>query len=101
MSENHRLPSEELAAFVAGYPYESIPQSVLRENRRRILDTLGVAIGAREARPVEILLELTHELGGNPQAGACGWPAGPPIGVSVRGRRSPSTARRAPHYNCD
>ena len=48
MSENHRLPSEELAAFVAGYPYESIPQSVLRENRRRILDTLGVAIGARK-----------------------------------------------------
>ena len=53
MSENHRLPSEELAAFVAGYPYESIPQSVLRENRRRILDTLGVAIRV-EARPVEI-----------------------------------------------
>jgi 2-methylcitrate dehydratase PrpD len=72
VSENHRLPSEELAAFVAGYPYESIPQSVLRENRRRILDTLGVAIGAREARPVEILLELTHELGGNPQAGVPG-----------------------------
>jgi 2-methylcitrate dehydratase PrpD len=72
VSENQRLPSEELAAFVAGYPYESIPERVLRENRRRILDTLGVAIGAREARPVEILLDLTRELGGNPQAGVPG-----------------------------
>ena len=67
--ENHRLPSEELAAFIANYPYESIPEEVLRENRRRILDTLGVAIGARRARPVEILLEVTRELGEAPQAG--------------------------------
>jgi 2-methylcitrate dehydratase PrpD len=70
--EDHRLPSEELAAFVATYPYESIPEEVLRENRRRILDTLGVAVGAREARPVGILLELIRELGGNPQAGVPG-----------------------------
>lgn len=68
MTENHRLPSEELAAFIANYPYESIPEEALRENRRRILDTLGVAIGARNAQPVEILLELTRELGGEPQA---------------------------------
>jgi len=65
---NHRLPSEELAAFISNHPYESIPEEALRENRRRILDTLGVAIGARKARPVEILLELTNELGGAPQA---------------------------------
>jgi 2-methylcitrate dehydratase PrpD len=72
VSENYRLPSEEMAAFVADYPYEYIPERVLREDRRRILDTLGVAIGAREARPVEILLDLTRELGGNPQAGVPG-----------------------------
>jgi 2-methylcitrate dehydratase PrpD len=73
VTENqHRLPSEELAAFVADYPYESIPEKVLRENRRRILDTLGVAVGAREARPVEILLDLTRELGGQPQSGVPG-----------------------------
>jgi len=69
VTENHRLPSEELAAFISNHPYESIPEEALRENRRRILDTLGVAIGARRARPVEILLELTNELGGAPQAG--------------------------------
>jgi 2-methylcitrate dehydratase PrpD len=69
VTENHRLPSEELAAFISNHPYESIPEEVLRENRRRILDTLGVAIGARKARPVEILLDLTLELGGTPQAG--------------------------------
>ncbi len=69
MRQNHQLPSEELAAFIVNHPYESIPEEVLRENRRRILDTLGVAIGARRARPVEILLEVTRELGGAPQAG--------------------------------
>lgn len=69
MTYNHQLPSEQLAAFIANHPYDSIPEEVLRENRRRILDTLGVAIGARRARPVEILLEVTCELGGAPQAG--------------------------------
>jgi 2-methylcitrate dehydratase PrpD len=69
MIQNHQLPSEELAAFIVNHPYESIPEEVLRENRRRILDTLGVAIGARRARPVEILLKVTRELGGAPQAG--------------------------------
>jgi 2-methylcitrate dehydratase PrpD len=69
VTQTHRLPSEELAAFIANHPYESIPEGALRENRRRILDTLGVAIGARRARPVEILLEATRELGGAPQAG--------------------------------
>jgi 2-methylcitrate dehydratase PrpD len=69
VTQNHQLPSEELATFIADYPYESIPEEALRENRRRILDTLGVAIGARRARPVEILLEVTRELGGAAQAG--------------------------------
>lgn len=69
MKHDHTLPSEELAAFIADYPYDSIPDEVLHDNRRRILDTLGVAIGARRARPVEILLEVTRELGGAPQAG--------------------------------
>lgn len=69
MKHNNTLPSEELAAFIAKHPYDSIPEEVLRENRRHILDTLGVAIGARRARPVEILLEVTRELGDAPQVG--------------------------------
>ena len=70
--EHSRLSSEELAAFVAAYPFRSVPEEVLREGRRRILDTLGVAVGARQARPVEILLSITRELGGTPQAGVPG-----------------------------
>jgi 2-methylcitrate dehydratase PrpD len=66
------LPSEELAAFVAAHPFRSVPEQVLREGRRRILDTLGVALGARRTRPVEILLSVTRELGGTPQAGVPG-----------------------------
>lgn len=64
-----RLPSEELAAFVSGYPYGSIPGAALQESSRHILDTLGVAVGARRAEAVEILLGVTSELGGAPQAG--------------------------------
>src|ERR687890_2263571 len=66
------LPSEELAAFVAVHPFSSVPEEVLREGRHRILDTLGVALGARRTRPVEILLSVTRELGGTPQAGVPG-----------------------------
>src|SRR5215212_7057363 len=66
------LPSEKLAAFVAAHPFRSVPEEVLREGRRRILDTLGVAVGARRTRPVEILLRVTRELGGTPQAGVPG-----------------------------
>lgn len=68
MTKNHELPSEQLATFIADHPYESIPKEALHENRRRIIDTLGVAVGARRSRPVEILLEITRELGGAPQA---------------------------------
>lgn len=66
------LPSEELAAFVAAHPFRGVPEEVLREGRRRILDTLGVALGARRTRPVEILLSVTRDLGGTPQAGVPG-----------------------------
>jgi 2-methylcitrate dehydratase PrpD len=70
--EHSRLPSEELAAFVAAHPFSSVPEEVLHEGGRRILDTLGVALGARRTRPVEILLSVTRELGGTPQAGVPG-----------------------------
>src|SRR5919107_1609595 len=66
------LPSEKLAAFVAAHPFRSVPEEVLREGRRRILDTLGVAVGARRTPPVEILLRVTRDLGGTPQAGVPG-----------------------------
>jgi len=67
-----RLPSEELAAFVAGYPFGSVPEEVLRGSRRRVLDTLGVAIGARQTRAMRILHEVSRGLGGTPQAGVPG-----------------------------
>jgi 2-methylcitrate dehydratase PrpD len=67
-----RLPSEELAAFVAGYPLGSVSEEVLRGSRHRILDTLGVAIGARRTRAVGILHEVARGLGGAPQASVPG-----------------------------
>jgi len=58
--KHSRLPSEELAAFVAAHPFRSVPEEMLREGRRRILDTLGVALAARRTLPVEFLLSVTR-----------------------------------------
>lgn len=69
MSNTDRLPSEQLAAYAATVRYEALPSDVVHESKRRVLDTLGTAIGARRAPAVNILLELTRELGGAPHAG--------------------------------
>lgn len=72
MTDQNRLPSEALAEFIARAPASSIPDDVLRESKRHILDTLGTAIGARATPAVTILRDVLREQGGQQQAHVLG-----------------------------
>jgi len=63
------------ADFVESTTYEDLPAEVVDGIKKRILDSLGIAIGAIGAEPVEIVRETVTELDGG--EGACSiWGSG-------------------------
>ena len=59
---------QELAAFVDRARLEDLSEHALGQLKIRVLDTVGVAIGALAAGPIVAIRALTAELGGAPQA---------------------------------
>ncbi|AXH96712.1 MmgE/PrpD family protein [Ornithinimicrobium avium] len=57
-----------LARFVADARFEDISPEALEQLKIRVLDTLGVAIGALDAEPVVAVRGLLDDLGGAPSA---------------------------------
>ncbi|ALJ19797.1 MmgE/PrpD family protein [Microbacterium sp. No. 7] len=57
-----------LAAFVAAAAFEDLSATALEQLKIRVLDTIGVAIGALDAEPVVAIRELIDDLGGAPAA---------------------------------
>lgn len=43
-----------IAEWVAGVKYEQIPEKTIHETRRRILDSIGTALGAYHSRPAKV-----------------------------------------------
>ncbi|MFT4041793.1 MAG: MmgE/PrpD family protein [Gordonia sp. (in: high G+C Gram-positive bacteria)] len=58
----------KLAEFVANARFEDISAAALGQLKIRVLDTLGVAIGALDAEPIRAIRALTDDLGGTPTA---------------------------------
>lgn len=58
----------ELADFVAGAQLEQLSPKALEQLKIRVLDTLGVAIGALDAEPIVAIRGLLTDLGGAAQA---------------------------------
>jgi len=56
----------ELANFVEGARFEDLSAAALEQLKIRVLDTIGVAIGALDASPIVAIRNLTSELGGQP-----------------------------------
>lgn len=56
---------QDLARFVTGASYSQLGEDAAEQLRIRVLDTLGVAIGALDAEPIRAVRELTRSLGGN------------------------------------
>jgi len=57
---------QALARFVEGARFQDLSEAVLQQLKIRVLDTLGVAIGALDAYPIRAIRNLTMELGGRP-----------------------------------
>ncbi|CAK7039321.1 MmgE/PrpD family protein [Kerstersia gyiorum] len=62
----------QLASFVHRARFEDISAAAVQELKIRILDTVGVAIGAQDAPPIQAIRSLLHDLGGNPAASYLG-----------------------------
>jgi 2-methylcitrate dehydratase len=76
----HRRPSrvEELARFVCQSRWEQISQPARQQLRLRVLDSLGVALGALDAEPVAMVREQVREFGGAPLCTLIGAGRGAP-----------------------
>ncbi|GAB3031017.1 MmgE/PrpD family protein [Parafrigoribacterium mesophilum] len=59
---------QNLAHFVATASFDRLSAEALEQLKIRVLDTLGVAIGALDAEPIVAIRTLVDDLGGTPQA---------------------------------
>ena len=59
---------EQLARFASERTYDSLPRPVIESVKRRILDTVGVAVAAYEQRTADGIAAMVAESGGAPQA---------------------------------
>ena len=59
---------ERLAAYAAGLRYRDLPPDVVHECKRRLVDTLGCAIGGFDSQPAAIARALARRAHGRPAA---------------------------------
>ncbi|MGW8435328.1 MmgE/PrpD family protein [Nocardiopsis sp. NPDC055551] len=57
-----------MARFVAGSTFDDLSEEAITQLKIRVLDTLGVAIGALDAEPMVAIRGLIEDLGGKPTA---------------------------------
>ena len=60
--------AEDIARWLVALRYEDVPADVIARAKRVLLDTLGCALGAIGAAPVEAAQRVVALQGGNPQA---------------------------------
>jgi 2-methylcitrate dehydratase len=53
--------AEKLAAYADSLSYSDIPRQARNEAKRRVIDSLGLAIGAFDAKPVKIVRSIAEE----------------------------------------
>jgi 2-methylcitrate dehydratase PrpD len=60
--------TQQLAAFATDTTYDDLPQEVIHETKRLLLDSIGCALGATRMERGKICTELAKSLGGTPEA---------------------------------
>jgi 2-methylcitrate dehydratase len=60
--------AEDVARWIVDLRYEELPANVIARAERVLLDTVGCALGAIGAEPVQIAQQVVAMQGGNPQA---------------------------------
>ncbi|MFC2009214.1 MmgE/PrpD family protein [Chloroflexota bacterium] len=63
------MSTRQVAAFVAGTNYRSIPSDAVAAAKKSILDLLGVAVAASRDQTGRMIVEFVKEAGGRPEAG--------------------------------
>ena len=64
--------AEQVAAFAVANPYDALPDAVVDSVRKRVLDTVGIAIAATALPTSAAATAFAAEQGGAPQATALG-----------------------------
>ena len=59
---------EDVAGWIAELRYEMLPREVVNRTKLILLDTLGCALGALDAHPLQLARQVVLQQGGNPQA---------------------------------
>ena len=59
---------EDVAIWIAELRYEMLPRDVVDRTKLILLDTLGCALGALDAQPLQLARQVVLQQGGNPQA---------------------------------
>lgn len=72
----------KLARFVANTDHKSMSHEAREELKKRILDTIGVAIGALEGEPIKMIREHQEDFGGKPLCTFIGGGKGAPDRVA-------------------
>jgi 2-methylcitrate dehydratase len=67
-----RTVAEDVARWLVELRYEDLPEEVIGRAKRVLLDTIGCALGAIDAEPVQIAQRTVAMQGGNPQATVLG-----------------------------
>ncbi len=60
----------DFAEFITATEYDDLPEEVVEGVKKRILDSVGIALGSIGDEPVEIVRDTVTEL--DPEGGACG-----------------------------
>jgi len=78
---------KRLAEYASGLRYEELPPEAVHECKRRLIDTLGCATGAFDARPVEIARTIAQRAVGDPPARILGTqePSTPELAAFANG----------------
>jgi len=65
--------TRELAKYVSGLAFQTIPDAAVQDCKKLILDTLGIAVRGSRTRHGEIAARFIHELGGRPESTVVGY----------------------------
>jgi 2-methylcitrate dehydratase PrpD len=60
--------TETLAKFSAELQFDDLPEDVVRETKRIILDIVGVALGGLDMDKGRIAINFARQIGGRPEA---------------------------------
>src|SRR6266542_1604262 len=78
--------AESLASYAVGLDYNRMPENIVHEAKKRIIDSFGCGIGAFNAQPVRIARELAER-------------ANNPKGSTILGTRRKTTPDQAAFVN--